>query len=108
MAVVKTVTATVSGKSEALLANTQGFTLYYRTSDTLNSVCSGTCASVWPPLLLPSGTPGSSQPLPGTLSVETNANGRQLVYNGHPLYLFKNDSNLDFRSSSSPETLLAA
>ena len=91
--IVHTGIATVSGKSENVLTNAQGFTLYYHTTDTPTSVCSGACAAAWPPLLLSSGTPGSSLSLPGTLGVETNVNGRQVTYNGHPLYGWKNDTS---------------
>ena len=91
--VVHTGIATVSGKSENVLTDAQGLTLYYHTTDTPTSVCSGACAAAWPPLLLPSGTPGSSVSLPGTLGVETNVNGRQVTYNGHLLYRWKNDTS---------------
>jgi len=93
VAVVATGSTTVAGKSETVLTNAKGFTLYYHSTDTPTSVCSGACAVAWPPLLLPSGTAGSSASLPGTLGVETNANGRQVTYNGHPLYLWKNDAS---------------
>ena len=91
--VVHTGIATVSGKSENVLTDAQGLTLYYHTTDTPTSVCSGACAAAWPPLLLPSGTPGSPVSLPGTLGVETNVNGRQVTYNGHLLYRWKNDTS---------------
>jgi predicted lipoprotein with Yx(FWY)xxD motif len=91
--VVHTGIATVSGKSENVLTDAQGLTLYYHTTDTPTSVCSGACAAAWPPLLLPSGLPGSSVSLPGTLGVETNVNGRQVTYNGHLLYRWKNDTS---------------
>jgi hypothetical protein len=42
--VVHTGTTTVSGKSETVLTSAQGFTLYYHTTDTPTSVCSGACA----------------------------------------------------------------
>ncbi len=91
--IIKTATATVNGKSVTLLTNAQGMTLYYRTSDTSSSVCSGGCASAWPPLLASgSTTPTSSTSLTGTLSVAQNANGSQVEYNGHPLYTFSGDS----------------
>ena len=90
--VVKVATATVAGKSESILTNTAGLTLYYRTSDTATSVCSGGCASVWPPLLLPSGTPTSSDTLNGTLVILADANGSQVTYSGHPLYMYSNDT----------------
>src|SRR6185312_13509685 len=47
-AVVQTASATVGGKSVTILTDTKGMTLYYRTSDTATSVCSGGCASAWP------------------------------------------------------------
>src|SRR5690348_2708926 len=47
---IKTATISVDGKSETVLTNAQGLTLYYRTSDTPSSVCSGGCASAWPPV----------------------------------------------------------
>jgi predicted lipoprotein with Yx(FWY)xxD motif len=90
--IIKTATATVSGKSVTILTNGQGMTLYYRTSDTSSSVCSGGCASAWPPLLTSgSSAPTSSASLPGTLSIVQNANGSQVAYNGHPLYTFSGD-----------------
>ena len=92
-ALIHTATATVKGTSETILTNAQGRTLYYRTSDTATSVCSGGCASFWPPLLATgSTTPTSSASLPGKLSVVTNANGSQVAYNGHPLYTFSGDT----------------
>lgn len=91
--VIKTASATISGKSVTILTNAQGMTLYYRTSDSSSSVCSGGCASAWPPMLATgSATPTSAASLPGKLSVSTNANGKQIEYNGHPLYTFSGDS----------------
>jgi predicted lipoprotein with Yx(FWY)xxD motif len=89
--VLTTVTAMVAGKSLTVLTDTQGLTLYYRSSDTATSVCSAGCAGAWPPLLLSQGTPGSSSPVPGTLATIADANGRQVTYNGHPLYRFASD-----------------
>ena len=92
-ALIHTATATIKGTSETILTNAQGMTLYYRTSDTATSVCSGSCASAWPPLLANgSSTPTSSATLPGKLSVVTDANGSQVAYNGHVLYTFSGDS----------------
>src|SRR6266446_6095488 len=69
---IKTATATVKGTSQTILTNAQGMTLYYRTSDMPPTmVCSGGCASVWPPLLVSgSNTPTSTTSLPGKLSVQ--------------------------------------
>ena len=88
---MKTTTLTVGGKSLTVLTNAQGMTLYYRTSDTPASVCSGGCASAWPPVLSTT-MPGVSSALPGTFSLMNDANGSQVAYNGHPLYTYSGDS----------------
>jgi predicted lipoprotein with Yx(FWY)xxD motif len=91
---IQTAMASVAGKSETILTNAQGMTLYYRTTDQPpTTVCSGGCASAWPPLLVSgSSTPMSTTSLPGKLSVQADANGMQVEYNGHPLYTFSGDS----------------
>ena len=92
--VVQTHSVTIDGKSVTTLADMSGKTLYYFTPDTGTAIaCTGQCASLWPPLLLPSGTPGSSASLSGTLAVVAGANGRQVTYNGHPLYTFMRDED---------------
>jgi predicted lipoprotein with Yx(FWY)xxD motif len=88
---INTATATLHGKSVQILTNAQGLTLYYRTSDTASSVCSGSCATAWPPLLSTS-VPASATSLPGKLTLLTDTNGSQLEYNGHPLYTFSGDN----------------
>jgi predicted lipoprotein with Yx(FWY)xxD motif len=91
---IKTATATVNGTSETILTNSQGLTLYYRTSDMPPStVCSGGCAGAWPPLVVSgSGAPTSAASLSGKLTVVTDANGKQVEYNGHPLYTYSGDT----------------
>ena len=93
-AIIKTTSATVNGQSVTILTNAQGMTLYYLKPDTATtSACTGTCAGNWPPLVFTSsGSPGSANALPGTLSVITDANGQQVEYNGHPLYRFSGDT----------------
>jgi predicted lipoprotein with Yx(FWY)xxD motif len=91
-AVVAVEVKTVKGQQEPVLVNASAQTLYYLTSDTSTTVaCTGQCATFWPPLLLPSGDPFSGTSLPGKLSVLADANGRQVLYNGHPLYAFVKD-----------------
>jgi predicted lipoprotein with Yx(FWY)xxD motif len=94
-ALIQTATAAVSGKSETILTNAQGRTLYYRTTDMPpTTVCSGGCASAWPPLLVSgSNAPTSTTSLSGKLSVQADANGNQVEYNGHPLYTFSGDTS---------------
>jgi predicted lipoprotein with Yx(FWY)xxD motif len=82
----------VKGKMENVLTNSKGMTLYYDVDDTPTSVCTDRCAWDWPPLLVQSGLPTSVVPLPGKLGILKDANGRQVTYNGHPLYIFAVDS----------------
>ena len=92
-AVVTQKNLTVSGKREAVLADAKGLTLYYFRPDTASKVtCTGACESTWPALTLTSGTPQASG-LPGTLSTIDGPNGRQVLYNGHPLYRFAKDKD---------------
>jgi predicted lipoprotein with Yx(FWY)xxD motif len=91
---IKTATATVGTKSETILTDAQGLTLYYFTPDTsTTSACTGGCASNWPPLLVTgSASPTSDTTLSGKLTTLTDANGTQVEYNGHLLYTFAGDS----------------
>lgn len=92
--VIQTATVTVKEKSETVLTDARGMTLYYFTADSATqSACSGSCAQMWPPQLFSgSDTPASSTALPGKLSAVTDANGSQVEYNGHPLYTFSGDT----------------
>jgi len=94
-ALVATATATVKGKSETILTDAKGKTLYYFTPDTATtSACTSSCAQVWPPLLATgSGTPSSATTLSGKLTAVTTGNGNQVEYNGHLLYTFSGDSS---------------
>jgi predicted lipoprotein with Yx(FWY)xxD motif len=90
--VVAEVGKTVKGQDEIVLTNVSAQTLYYLTADTSTTVaCKGQCTTFWPPLLLPAGEPSSTVTLPGKLTVASNANGMQVLYNGHPLYAFVKD-----------------
>jgi predicted lipoprotein with Yx(FWY)xxD motif len=76
-----------------VLKNSAGLTLYYFTPDSASTVaCTGQCASLWPPLLSNSDTPTASSSLPGHLTVVAGGNGKQVEYNGHPLYTYSKDS----------------
>src|SRR3989442_4108234 len=88
--VIQTATVPVKGQSETVLTNAQGKTLYYFTADSATqSALARKCVPIWPPLLFTgSGGPTSSTSLTGKLSVQTDVNGYQVEYNGHPLYTF--------------------
>ena len=89
-----TKSVTVNGKATTVLADGNGKTLYYFTPDTPTSAaCTGSCASKWPPLLLPSGSSLGQSTLPGSLKTASTANGSQVEYNGHLLYTFASDQS---------------
>jgi len=76
-----------------ILVAANGRTLYELDKDTPTmSMCTGGCAGLWPPLT------STGQPTGGTgvdmtkLTVLTDANGMQVVYAGHPLYMFSMDT----------------
>jgi predicted lipoprotein with Yx(FWY)xxD motif len=76
-----------------ILVDSRGVTLYLFEADRgSSSVCYGSCAQNWPPLLT-SGSPvasgGVSSPLLGTTA--RTGGTTQVTYNGHPLYLFVGD-----------------
>src|SRR5690242_5161708 len=78
-----------------ILVDSQGRTLYLFTHDSgTTSMCSGPCASAWPPLVAtgaPTATSGANAALLGT---SKRADGTsQVTYNGHPLYRFVKDQN---------------
>jgi predicted lipoprotein with Yx(FWY)xxD motif len=78
---------TAKGK---VLVNSTGMTLYVFDKDkdmTGKSVCNGTCAENWPPLLA-SDTDKAS----GDWSIVTRDDGKKMwAYKGRPLYAWKND-----------------
>lgn len=79
----------------AVIANDQGLTLYHLKTETNGKIaCTGSCASVWPPLLAPSsGTPTGGSGVSGDLGTVTRPDGSvQVTYNGMPLYQYSGDS----------------
>ena len=86
---VRTIQATVGGKTETLLVNSQGLPLYYYLNDTATkSNVTGGLASLWPPLT--SGSPAAAG-LTGKLAAVMDIHGDQVAYNGHLLYTFADD-----------------
>ena len=97
-------TAAATGRAAALkvtrtragtvLASSRGLTLYYYSADKPHSgksVCTGACATAWPPLAAPVKAPAGAR-LPGRLGVITRPNGvKQVTLNGHPLYFYAGD-----------------
>jgi predicted lipoprotein with Yx(FWY)xxD motif len=88
-ATVRTVQASVGGKTETVLVNSQGLPLYYYLNDTAQtSVVTGGLAALWPPLT--SGSPAATG-LTGKLTAVMDVHGDQVAYNGHLLYTFADD-----------------
>jgi predicted lipoprotein with Yx(FWY)xxD motif len=92
--VVKTANAIVSNKSESILTDTNGRTLYYFTPVILHKVaCTTDCIDTWPPLLFKgTGTVNANTKLSGDLTTDTTPNGNQIAYNAHYLYTYTGDS----------------
>ena len=76
-----------------LVAGSTGRTLYlYDKDGNDKSNCTGSCAAIWPPLLVggkPSAGAGVSASKLGEI---TRGRGHQVTYAGHPLYTFQSDS----------------
>jgi predicted lipoprotein with Yx(FWY)xxD motif len=88
-AAVRTVQATVAGKTETILVNAAGLPLYFYLPDTAtNSNVTGGLAGLWPPLTSASPT---ATGITGKLTVVRDVHGDQVAYNGHLLYTFADD-----------------
>jgi predicted lipoprotein with Yx(FWY)xxD motif len=77
-----------------ILASAGGYTLYYYSADkpgSGTSVCTGSCATAWPPLTGTVQAPAGVT-LPGPLGEITRPGGsKQVTINGYPIYLFAGD-----------------
>lgn len=88
---------TVAGEATApklhktVLTNTKGLTLYTLSGETNGKfICTGTCLSSWPPLLV---TPGTTPKGPVKLGTIKRPEGKtQVTYKGMPVYTFSGDS----------------
>ena len=88
-ATIRTVQATVAGKTETVLVNSQGLPLYYYLNDTATkSNVTGALASLWPPLTSASPTATGTT---GQLAAVKDTHGDQAAYHGHLLYTFADD-----------------
>jgi predicted lipoprotein with Yx(FWY)xxD motif len=77
-----------------VLTSAGGFALYYYGQDkpgSGTSVCTGSCATAWPPLTATVQAPAGVT-LPGPLGTITRADGtKQVTINGYPIYLYSGD-----------------
>lgn len=87
--------ATRTGFGKILVAATGGASLYRDTNDPPNKpTCTGSCASIWPPLLLPVGdkNPRGGPGVTGLGAVKVASGRLQVTYHKEPLYTFSGDS----------------
>jgi predicted lipoprotein with Yx(FWY)xxD motif len=91
-----TAAATVKTASSSLgtiLVDASGKTLYAFMPDSATmSACTASCAMLWPPLTATGAPVAGTGVTASMLTTITDANGTQVVYGGHPLYTFMNDS----------------
>lgn len=75
-----------------ILTDQKGMSLYIFDKDTVSvSNCNGSCASIWPPLLVTS----APNPLPTNLTIIKRADGTsQYAWKGMPLYFYSNDQKV--------------
>jgi predicted lipoprotein with Yx(FWY)xxD motif len=85
---------TETTRAGMVLASGSGLTLYYYNEDkpgSGKSVCTGACATAWPPLAAPVKAPAGVH-LPGPLGMITRPGGvKQVTVNGFPVYLYAGD-----------------
>jgi predicted lipoprotein with Yx(FWY)xxD motif len=87
--------ATRKGFGKILVTGTGGATLYRDTNDGPNDpTCTGSCATVWPPLLAPAGDtkPKGGPGVTGLGTVKLSDGDLQVTYHKKPLYTFSGDS----------------
>jgi predicted lipoprotein with Yx(FWY)xxD motif len=77
-----------------ILVDGKGKTVYDFAPDKgSTSACTGSCASVWPPVPAPSPLPASLAGVTGSIGTTTRSDGtHQLTVAGHPVYTFSGDS----------------
>lgn len=82
----------MSTSKGTVLATSSGRTVYWFVIDKpTKSNCNGQCVTFWPPV--PASAKPANSSLPGKFGEITRADGsKQLTYNGHPLYTFKQDT----------------
>lgn len=86
-------TLVTAGVPHPLVADASNHTVYFVEGDMDGSKCTGACRETWPPVLVDTGTPGLSSALTGSVAtIERADGGRQLTYNGHPLYRYAGDT----------------
>jgi predicted lipoprotein with Yx(FWY)xxD motif len=88
-----TTISTRHNKLGTFLVGPSGHTLYLWEADSKNhSTCAGSCADVWPPLMLHGKLKAAGGVKAGQLGSTARKGGRQVTYDGHPLYYYVTDT----------------
>ncbi|HEY0868805.1 MAG TPA: hypothetical protein VGD55_00255 [Acidothermaceae bacterium] len=87
------VVATADGTMGAFLTDGAGRTLYLWLGDSSStSMCTGQCATYWPPLLTSGAPTANGMADSKLLATSKRADGKtQVTYAGHPVYYFSGD-----------------
>jgi len=88
-----TVIASHAGSGGTFLTD-GGRSVYLWNADAMNkSNCSGACAGAWPPVMATGKVTAAHGVKPSDLgTIARSGGGKQVTYNGHPLYFFAGDS----------------
>jgi predicted lipoprotein with Yx(FWY)xxD motif len=101
-------TAGPGQRKRILFADTYNFggrAVYYDRRDTATTItCTAACTRRWLPLLESELERGSLPFSARTLSYVNGPDGRQVEYDGHPLYLYAGDSSLRKMEASGDDT----
>jgi predicted lipoprotein with Yx(FWY)xxD motif len=88
------------GNLGTILVTARGKALYKYGADRPNDpTCTGSCAAVWPPLLV-AGNDKSPAGVSGLGSVKVAGGKRQVTYRKMPLYLFASDSGTSVKGQN--------
>lgn len=80
-----------AGLGQTILTTTKNRTLYSLSAETNGRfICTGSCLSIWRPLLVPAGVKPKGPVRLGT--IERPEGKTQVTYKGRPLYSFSGDS----------------
>jgi predicted lipoprotein with Yx(FWY)xxD motif len=100
------------GNFGAVLVTPSGMTLYYLKGETASHItCTGSCATEWPPFLLPSGKTAvaGGSGVNGTFAtVKRSDGGTQVTFDGHPLYTFVSDTSAGQATGQGVENFFVA
>jgi predicted lipoprotein with Yx(FWY)xxD motif len=88
------VISTRSTRLGTILVGPNGHTLYLDKKDSKDkSTCSGSCATIWPPLTTKGAPKAKGSAKSSDLGTISRSGGvKQVTYDGHPLYYFASDS----------------